>query len=329
MPQDQQPVKKPALRDQRSALGEAFPLLGREFPDLVVLSPDTSRSTGAAKFRDAFPERFLCTGVSEMNTLSLAAGLALEGWRPLVAGFAMFVGGKAWEPIRNSIAYPRLNVTIVGSHAGINVGPDGVTHQCIEDIALMRAVPGMTVLAPTDANQVLPVVRAALLHEGPVYVRLERSEMPVLTDAAAEYRIGQALVLQGGEDATIVAEGGMVSVSLEAAETLAAGGLRVRVLSMVSLKPIDAAAVVAASRETGALVAVEDHNRHGGLGSAVAEVLSLSAPAPLEQVALGDTFAESGEVDGLREKYGLGARHVVAAVQRCVERKRAHQGRRP
>ena len=314
---------KAEIRDQRTALGEAFPVLGQEFPDLVVLSPDTSRSTGAAKFRDAFPDRFLCTGVSEMNTLALAAGLALEGWRPLVAGFAMFVGGKAWEPMRNAIAYPRLHVTIVASHAGINVGPDGVTHQCIEDIALMRAVPGMTVLAPTDSNQVLPVVRAALRHDGPVYVRLERSGMPVVTEPGAEYRIGQGLVLREGADATIIAEGGMVSASLEAAAELEKSSrLRVRVISMVSLKPIDSKAIVAASKETGALVAVEDANRHGGLGSAVAEVLALSAPAPLEQVAMADTFAESGESDELREKYGLASRDVVAAVRRCVERKR-------
>jgi transketolase len=327
MPQEQQDVKGPA-RDQRSALGEAFPVLGREFPDLVVLSPDTSRSTGAARFRDAFPDRFLCTGVSEMNTLSVAAGLALEGWRPLVAGFAMFVGGKAWEPMRNSIAYPRLHVTIVASHAGINVGPDGVTHQCVEDIALMRAVPGMTVLAPTDANQVLPVVRAALRHDGPVYVRLERTEMPILTDPGAEYRIGESLLLRKGADATIVAEGGLVATALEAAQQLRVTGLEVRVISMVSLKPIDAPAIAAAARETGALVAVEDHNRHGGLGAAVAEVLAAQAPAPLEQVALADTFAESGESDELRRKYGLGPRDVASAVVRCIERKRAGAGRR-
>ncbi len=328
MAPDQHATKKTELRDQRTALGDAFPVLGREFPDLVVLSPDTSRSTGAVKFREAFPERFLCTGVSEMNTLALAAGLSLEGWRPLVAGFAMFVGCKAWEPMRNSIAYPHLNVTIVATHAGINVGPDGVTHQAIEDIALMRAVPGMTVLAPTDANQVLPVIRAALNDDGPVYVRLERHAMPVITEAGAEYRIGQGLVLRDGEDATIVAEGGMVSVSLEAARALEASGLRVRVISMVSIKPIDAAAIISASRETGALVAVEDHNRYGGLGSAVAEVLSLFAPAPLEQVAMADTFAESGETDELRQKYGLASQDVVAAVLRCVERKRAGAGRR-
>jgi transketolase len=259
-----------------------------------------------------------------MNTLALAAGLALEGWRPLVAGFAMFVGGKSWEPMRNSIAYPHLHVTIVATHAGINVGPDGVTHQCIEDIALMRAVPGMTVLAPTDANQVQSVVRAALKHDGPVYIRLERSGMPVLTEIGADYRIGQSVLLREGNDAAIVAEGGMVGVSLEAADTLAKAGLHVRVISMVSIKPIDADAVIAASKQTGALVAVEDHNRYGGLGSAVSEVLSLSAPAPMEQVAMADTFAESGETEQLREKYGLASKDVVAAVLRCVDRKKAH-----
>ena len=320
---EQNVVRKTELREQRTALGDAFPILGQEFPDLVVLSPDTSRSTGAAKFRDTFPDRFLCTGVSEMNTLGLAAGLALEGWRPLVAGFAMFVGGKAWEPMRNSIAYPRLHVTVVASHAGINVGPDGVTHQAIEDIALMRAVPGMTVLAPTDAGQVLPVVRAALRHDGPVYVRLERAGMPILAGTDADYRIGHSMVIQEGGDATIIAIGGMVAVAVEAARILRDSGLPTRVISMVSIKPIDADAILAASRETGAIVTAEDHNRYGGLGSAVAEVLSARAPAPLEQVALADTFAESGESDELRAKYGLATRDIVAAVQRCVTRKKA------
>ena len=261
-----------------------------------------------------------------MNTLGMAAGLCLEGWRPLVAGFAMFVGGKAWEPMRNSIAYPHLRVTIIASHAGINVGPDGVTHQCIEDIAFMRAVPGMTVLAPTDANQVLPVVRAALRHDGPVYVRLERAGMAAITQPGTDYRIGESLTLQEGDDAAIIAEGGMVAVSLEAVRVLQKEGLRVRVISMVSIKPIDSKAIVSASRETGAIVTAEDHNRHGGLGSAVAEVLSLHAPAPLEQVALADTFAESGETDELREKYGLAPRDVVEAVHRCINRKKAAVG---
>ncbi len=324
---EQKVAQKQELREQRVALGDAFPVLGQEFPDLVVLSPDTSRSTGAAKFRDTFPERFLCTGVSEMNTLAVAAGLCLEGWRPLVAGFAMFVGGKAWEPMRNAIAYPHLHVTIVASHAGINVGPDGVTHQAIEDIAFMRAVPGMTVLAPTDANQVLPVVRAALKHDGPVYVRLERAGIPGVTKSDADYHIGESLLLRDGDDAAVIAEGGMVAAALQAALMLEESGLRVRVISMVSIKPIDSAAIVSASKETGAIVTAEDHNRYGGLGSAVAEVLSLAAPAPLEQVAVADTFAESGEAEELREKYGLAPWDIVEAVRRCVKRKKAGRAR--
>ncbi len=314
-------------KDQRRALGEAFPILGNEYPDLLVLSPDTSRSTGAAKFRDALPERFLCTGVSEMNTLAMAAGLALEGWKPLVAGFSMFVGGKAWEPLRNSIAYPRLNVKIVARHAGINVGPDGVTHQMVEDIALMRAIPGMTVLAPTDANQVLPVLRAALDYEGPVYIRLERHPMPMVSDENQKYEIGKALLMRRGNDVTLIGEGSMVFTALEAAAVLAERGVEAEVLSAVSIKPLDNEAVIESARRTGAVVAVEDHNRHGGLGSAVAEVLCLHHPCPVEQVALQDTYAESGSADQLRIKYHLAEVDVVEAVQRVLKRRDSYGSR--
>jgi transketolase len=310
-------VKK---KNQREALGEAFPILGQEYPNLLVLSPDTSRSTGAAKFRDAFPKRFLCTGVSEMNTTAMAAGLALEGWRPLVAGFAMFVGGKAWEPIRNSIAYPRLNVKIVATHGGINVGPDGVTHQMIEDIALMRAIPGMTVLAPTDANQVLPVLRAALDYEGPVYVRLERHPMPTATDPKTKYEIGRSLIMRQGRDVTLIGEGSMVFTALETAAVLADQGIEAEVISAVSIKPLDTQAVIQAAKRTGAVVTLEDHNQHGGLGSAVAEVLSLNHPCPMEQVALQDTYAESGKADQLRVKYHMAESDVVEAVHRVMQR---------
>ncbi|UCF98981.1 MAG: transketolase family protein [Spirochaetaceae bacterium] len=313
--------EKTTTIDQRQALGEAFPILGREYPDLLVLSPDTSRSTGAAKFREAFPRRFLCTGVSEMNTLCMAAGLALEGWRPLVAGFAMFVGGKAWEPLRNSIAYPRLKVIIVATHGGINVGPDGVTHQMVEDIALMRAIPGMTVLAPTDANQVLPVLRAALDHDGPVYVRLERHPMPLATDPEERYVIGKSRSMRQGNDLTLIGEGSMVFTALEAALLLAEQGIEAEVISAVSIKPLDEEAVLAAAERTGAIVAVEDHNRYGGLGSAVAEVLSLHRPCPIEQVALQDTYAESGEAEQLRVKYHLAVQDVVDAAHRVLRKR--------
>lgn len=314
-------------KDQRQALGEAFPILGKEYPKLLVLSPDTSRSTGAAKFRDALPERFLCTGVSEMNTLAMAAGLALEGWLPLVAGFAMFVGGKAWEPMRNSIAYPHLNVKIVATHGGINVGPDGVTHQMVEDIALMRAIPGMTVLAPADANQVLPVLRAALAWKGPVYIRLERHSMPIITDPNRKYEIGTALPMRRGGDVTLIGEGSMVLTALEAAAELSERGVEAEVISAVSIKPLDAEAVIESARRTGAVVVLEDHNRHGGLGSAVAEVLCLNHPCPMEQIALQDTYAESGRAEQLRMKYSLAEADVVEAVQRVLQRRDTHGSR--
>jgi transketolase len=308
-------------KNQRQALGEIFPILGQEYPDLLVLSPDTSRSTGSVQFRDAFPERFLCTGVSEMNTLAMSAGLALEGWKPLVAGFAMFLSGKAWEPMRNAIAYPRLNVKIVATHGGINVGPDGVTHQMVEDIALMRTIPGMTVLAPTDANQVLPVLRAALDYNGPVYIRLERHGMPMFTDPHQKYEIGKSLRMREGNDVTLIGEGSMVFTALEAAAVLAEQGIEAEVISAVSIKPLDIPAIISAAKRTGAIVATEDHNRYGGLGSAVAEALSLHHPCPMEQVALQDTYAESGEAEQLRAKFHMAQSDIVEAAHRVIQRR--------
>lgn len=316
--------------EQRIALGDALVRLGSEFPDLVVLSPDVSPSTRATKFRAAHPDRFICSGIAEQNTLGMAAGLATCGWRPVVAGYAMFVAGKAWEPLRNSVAYSGLDVKIVATHAGINVGPDGVTHQAIEDIALMRAVPGMVVLAPTDANQVEPALRAALGVDGPVYIRLERAAIPLLTAADAPFAIGDALTLRQGHDVAIIAIGSMVAAAMQSAETLAAEGIQARVISLVSLKPLTEAVVLAAARETGAIVTAEDHNRHGGLGSAVAEALVQAEPAPVEMVALADTFAESGAVDALRVRYHLTAADITAAARRAIARRdRAGWQRRP
>lgn len=312
----------------RDALGQAFIKLGKEYPNLVVLSPDVSRSTRAIKFKEAYPDRFICTGVSEQNTLGIAAGLSMEGWIPLVAGQAIFVVGKAWEPMRNSIAYPGLNVKIVATHAGINVGPDGVTHQTVEDIALMRATPNITVLAPTDGNQVLPVLRAALDMYGPVYVRLERAAIPTLTDPDAPFTIGGSLTLREGGDATVIGVGSMVAAALEAAEALDTEGVSVRVISMVSIKPLDEEAVMRAARETGAIVVAEDHSRYGGLGGAVAEVLACYALAPMEQVAVPDVFAESGKADELRVKYHLTAGNIAQAVRRVIAR-RDELGRLP
>ena len=312
---------------QRDALGDALVKLGEAHADLVVLSPDVAPSTRATKFQAAYPDRYVCTGIAEQNTVGMAAGLSTAGWVPLVAAYAMFLAGKAWEPIRITIGYPKLNVKLVATHAGINVGPDGVTHQATEDMALMRAIPGMTVLVPTDANQVLPALRAAMEIEGPVYVRLERAAIPVLTDPEAPVAVGQSGLLRDGGEATVFAVGSMVAAALEAAEQLAAEGVAIRVVSMVSVKPLDEEAVVRAARETGAVVTAEDHNRYGGLGGAVAEVLGRKAPAPMEQVAIGDVFAESGKAGQLRAKYHLTAEDIAEAVRRAVARRNEHSDR--
>jgi len=305
--------------EPRIALGDALVKLGHEFPDLVVLSPDVSLSTKSVKFNKVYPERFICSGIAEQNTIGMAAGLSSLGWIPVVAGYAMFVAGKAWEPLRNSIAYSHLNVKIVATHGGINVGPDGVTHQAIEDIALMRAIPGMVILAPTDAGQVETAIRAALEYYGPVYIRLERVGTPVLSNQAP-VRIGHSLTLREGNDVTIFAIGGMAVLAMESAETLASEGVNGRVISMVSIKPLDEEAVVRAARETGAIVVAEDHNRYGGLGGAIAEALVRLFPVPMEQVAVGDVFAESGPAKSLYAKYHLTKEDIIAAVKKAMAR---------
>jgi transketolase len=306
--------------EQRTALGDALVKLGREIPNMVVFSPDVSLSTKAIKFSKAFPERFICSGISEQNTIGMAAGASTMGLIPVVAGYAMFLAGKPWEPIRNSVAYPHLNVKIVATHGGINVGADGVTHQAIEDIALMRSIPGMVVLAPTDAGQVEPALRAALEYVGPVYIRLERTAMPVLAGNAPVV-IGKSLLLREGKDVTIIAIGGMVALAMDSAQALAAEGVDVRVISMVSIKPLDEDAVVKAVLETGALVVAEDHNRYGGLGGAVAETLARLVPAPMEQVAMADVFAESGSPKELAAKYHLSKEDITLAVKKVIARR--------
>ncbi len=307
--------------EQRAVLGDVLVRLGADFPQLVVLSPDVSLSTKAIKFKTAYPERFICSGISEQNTIGMAAGISTMGLIPVVAGYAMFIAGKTWEPIRNSIAYSHFNVKIVATHAGINVGPDGVTHQAIEDIALMRSIPGMIVLAPTDANQVEPALRAALKINGPVYIRLERAAIPNLTDPKAIMVPGKSLQLREGNDVTIFAVGGMVNQALQSAQELSALGIEARVISLYSIKPIDVETIVLAARQTGAIVVAEDHNRFGGLGGAVAEVMALNVPAVMEQVAMQDTFAESGSAKDLYVKYHLTVQDTTKAAQHAIQRR--------
>lgn len=314
-PDQPEPVRRLHMRE---GLGEALVEQGRKRPNLVVLAPDVSRTTRAVRFKEAFPERFVCTGISEMNTLGMAAGLAATGWLPVVTGQALFIGGKAWEPLRNSIAYPRLNVKVVGTHAGINVGPDGVSHQAVEDLALLRAIPGMVVFVPADANQVKCLLEVALEYEGPVYIRLEREPVPVLTDLERPTPIGGSLTLREGTDVTLVAIGGMVEVALKAAQRLAGGGVGARVINAYSVKPLDEDMLRRAAQETGALVVCEDHNIHGGLSDAIAALLARSKPTPVMAVAVQDVFAESGRSDELRDKHHLTAKDVVAAAERAI-----------
>jgi transketolase len=314
-----EPVAHRPVQAQRDALLNVLIALGKEYPNVIVLTPDVAKTVGSIKFRQVYPERFIDTGISEQNTIGLAAGLAAVGWIPLVVGQAMFVAGKAWEQVRNSVAYPAT--------AGINVGQDGVTHQPTEDIALMRSLAHMTVLAPTDANQVDAVMRAALNVRGPVYIRMEREAIPLLTDPSTPFHIGQSTLLCTGRDATVFTLGGMCGYALDAAQMLAAEGISVRVISMVSVKPLDERAVRQAAEETGAIVAAEDHSCYGGLGGAIAECLASTTPAVLEQVALHDTFGESGSSADLYRKYHLTGQDIVAAVRKAIARR--GDGRRP
>jgi transketolase len=314
-------TKEPLLLSQTNALGDALIIIGQEYPKTVVLSPDVGTSTKAIKFKEHFNDRYFCTGISEMNTIGLAAGLSQIDWIPMVIGYAMFVAGKGWEPFRNCIVYPHFNVKLIGTHGGINVGPDGVTHQAIEDIAIMRAIPDMTILVPADANQVLPALRAAISIEGPVYIRLERDAIPATTNANQSIEIGKAYEVRKGKDATIMAIGSMLWQSLCAADHLVQEGIDAGVINMVSVKPIDIEAISKAARETGAIVTVEDHNIIGGLGSAVAEVIVGSIPVPVEMVAIQDKFAESGNAAELREKYRLTCGDIIRAVKRVMNRK--------
>lgn len=306
----------------REAYGKALQKLGAENKDIVVLDADLSKSTKTSDFAKVFPERFFDMGVAESNMLSTAAGLAAAGKIPFASSFAVFATGRAFEQIRNSIAYPALNVKIAATHAGISVGEDGASHQSVEDIAIMRVLPNMTVIVPADGPETEKAIRAAVEIKGPVYIRLGRLGLPVIFDENYQYTVGKAVTLQDGTDATVIACGLMVSPAQEAAAELAKDGIKVRVLNMHTIKPIDKDAVVAAARETGAIVTAEEHSIIGGLGGAVAEVLAETVPAPLERVGVRDTFGESGKPAELLEKYGLTAKDIVAAVKRVLERKK-------
>ena len=306
----------------RDAYGKVLVALGAENKDIVVLDADLSKSTKTADFAKAFPERFFDMGVAEANMTGIAAGLAAAGKLPFCSTFAVFATGRAYDQIRNSIAYPKLNVKIVATHAGITVGEDGASHQAIEDVALMRVVPNMTVIVPADATETEKAVRAAVDYHGPVYIRLGRMALPVLFDQRYPFQIGRAVVLREGRDLTLIANGIMVAEALIAAEELEARGIQAGVFNMATVKPIDREAIIAAARASGAIVTAEEHSIIGGLGSAVAEVLAEECPVPLVRVGIQDTFGESGHPDELLPKYGLTAADLGTAAEKVLARKR-------
>ena len=298
----------------RASYGKALTELGAENQNIIVMDADLSGSTQTKKFADKFPERFINAGIAECNMMGMAAGLAISGKTVFASTFAMFAAGRAYEIIRNSIGYTRANVKICATHAGLTVGEDGASHQCLEDLALMRAIPGMTVINPADDVSARKLIKAAAEFNGPCYIRLGRAAVPVLYEEDQQVQIGKALKLKEGKDAVIIATGIMVATALQAAELLKADGLEVGVIDMNTIKPIDEEAIVEAAK-TGAIVTVEEHSVMGGLGSAVAEVVCQKAPCRMKIVGVQDTFGESGTPDALLEKYHLTAADVAAAVK--------------
>jgi transketolase len=306
-------------RATREALGDALVEMGAHRPEIVVLDADLAKSTTTAKFAKAFPERFFDCGVAEQNMTGTAAGLAASGKIPFTGSFAVFATGRAYDQIRNTICYSKLPVKLCPTHAGVTVGPDGGSHQMVEDIALMRTVPGMTVIVPADYWEARAVIAAAADIPGPVYVRLGRTATPLIFDETHEFRLGRAPVLRDGTDVTIVACGGMVAEALAAAQQLEVDGVSAEVIDMSSLKPIDADGLLASAEKTGHVVTAEDHSIVGGLGSACAEVLAERSPARLRRVGVADRFGTSGEPAELLEYFGLTGRHIAAAARRVLE----------
>ena len=309
-------VKKIATRE---SYGNALAELGKDHNDVVVLDADLAGATKTSTFKKAFPDRHFDCGIAESNMMSIAAGIATTGMVPFASTFAMFAAGRAFEQVRNSIGYPHLNVKIGATHAGISVGEDGATHQCNEDIALMRTIPGMTIISPSDDVEAKAAVRAAYEFEGPVYLRFGRLAVPVINDTPDyKFEIGKGVVLREGKDVAIIATGLCVNSALEAAEMLAKDGIDAKVINIHTIKPIDADLIVEAAKETGKVVTVEEHSIIGGLGGAVCEVLSEKTPVPVKRIGINDVFGESGPAVKLIEKYGLDGKGVYKSVKAFV-----------
>lgn len=312
-------LKKIATRE---SYGNALKALGEKYDDVVVLDADLAGATKTSVFRKAFPDRHVDCGIAEGNMMGIAAGIAATGKIPFASTFAMFAAGRAFEQIRNSIGYPRLNVKIGATHAGISVGEDGATHQCNEDIALMRVIPGMTVICPSDDIEAKAAVEAAYLHKGPVYLRFGRLAVPVINDRPDySFEIGKGIILEEGTDVTMVATGLCVSEAMEAAKKLEADGVSVELINIHTIKPLDEELLIQSAKKTGRVVTVEEHSVLGGLGGAVSEVLGTRCPVPVLRIGIEDTFGESGPAGELIRKYGIDADSIYEKVKKSSERK--------
>ena len=305
----------------RDAYGEALVEISKDFPDMIVLDADLAAATKTGVFKKACPEKFVDCGIAESNMISIAAGIATTGTLVFASSFAMFAAGRAFEQVRNSVAYPHLNVKIGATHAGVSVGEDGATHQCCEDIALMRSIPGMVILNPADYYETKKAVRAAAEYDGPVYLRFGRLAVDSIFDEDYQFEIGKGAMLSDGTDVTVIATGLLVGEAIKAGQMLAEEGISARIINMATIKPIDEEIILKAAKETGAIVTAEEHNILGGLGSAVAEVVCEQNPVPVVRVGVRDVFGKSGPAKELLEVFGLTAKDIVDAAKKAISLK--------
>ena len=306
----------------RVGFGTALVELGKKRDDFIVMDADLAAATQTGMFKKAFPERFYDCGIAEQNMVGIAAGIAATGKKVICSSFAMFAAGRAFEQIRNSVGYPHLNVIIAATHAGISVGEDGATHQCNEDIALMRTIPGMTIINPADETEAKKAVYAAIEHDGPIYMRFGRLAVPVVFDDDYKFEIGKGVELREGNDVTIIATGLMVKEALEAHDLLKAEGINARVINMATIKPLDTEIILKAAKETGAIVTAEEHSVIGGLGSAVSEYLSEVYPTPVVKLGVNDKFGHSGPAVKLLDEFGLRAVNIAEKVKKAITLKK-------
>ncbi len=312
-------IKKIATRD---SFGRALVELGKIRDDFIVMDADLAAATKTGMFKKEFPERFYDCGIAEQNMLGIAAGVAATGKRVIASSFAMFAAGRAFEQVRNSIGYPHLPVIIGATHAGISVGEDGATHQCCEDIALMRTIPGMTIINPADDTEAFKAVMAAVELDGPVYMRFGRLAVPVVFDENYKFEIGKGVELKKGNDVTIIATGLMVNEALQAYDILRADGIDARIINMATIKPIDRDIIIKAAKETGAIVTAEEHSVMGGLGSAVSEIVCEECPVPVVKLGVYDTFGHSGPADKLLDEFGLRAKDIAEKAKKAIALKK-------